>query len=99
MLLFCGEKDRIAVAVYIFLLFLVSSALAEIRGNFSLDVRYRYEFLHNFNKKFYGRHSLEGKSSDGFLLQRIRAGVDFFHGNLHLALWFQDSRALTVVFH
>ena len=58
------------------------------------DLRYRYEFQHNFNKKFYGSDPAEGKADDGFLLQRIRIGFKWEPTeNFQLSMGIQDSRA------
>ncbi|MCP4714909.1 MAG: alginate export family protein [Deltaproteobacteria bacterium] len=61
---------------------------------FGAGMRYRYEFQHNFNQKFYGGNPGAGKANDGFLLGRFRAGLDWYPTNkIHIALWGQHSEA------
>lgn len=74
---------------------IVSNAMASHK--IFADVRYRYEYLHNFNKKFYGSDPELGKADDGFLLQRIRLGFKWIPAkNLELSMGLQDSRAFGV---
>ncbi len=71
-------------------------ALPVWAGNFHLhyNVRFRYEFRDNFNKKFYGPNPPIGKTRDGFLLGRFRFGADWRPTKtIHIAFWMQDSRA------
>lgn len=58
-----------------------------------VNIRYRYEFQHNFNIKYYGKNPLKGEGSDGFLLQRVRAGGRWaLAPNVHVAVGIQDAR-------
>ncbi len=57
-----------------------------------VNIRYRYEFQHNFNIKYYGKNPLKGEGSDGFLLQRVRAGGRWaLAPNVHVAVGTQDA--------
>ncbi len=61
---------------------------------FGAGMRYRYEFQHNFNQKYYGDDPAEGTANDGFLLGRFRAGLDWHPTeHIHIALWGQHSDA------
>ena len=61
------------------------------------DIRYRWEYEHNFNQKFYGKNPPKGSSDDSFLLQRIRLTLDYNpNNNLHISAGLQDSRAYNV---
>ena len=54
------------------------------------NVRFRYEILDDFNLKYYGENSKQGKSDDGFLLGRFRLGMDYRPAkNIHIAVWGQ----------
>ncbi len=75
------------------LMVLSISGIASARLKFGYDVRYRYEFTDNFNKKFYGKNMAYGVSRDGFLLQRVRAGLDYRREHMAFSLWLQDARA------
>ena len=56
------------------------------------DIRLRYEFQNNFNKKSYGNKPIVGSKDDGFLLGRIRTGAIFnFSKNIELSLGLQHS--------
>ena len=73
------------------------SCAAYQKAGVNLDVRYRWEFQNNFNKKYYGKNPPQGSSDDGFLLQRIRLTSDLnLEENIHLSLGIQDSRAYGV---
>lgn len=72
----------------------VNTARAAADDNliFGMSLRFRYEFQDNFNQKYYGEDPGSGSSDDGFLLGRLRAGVDYKPSEkIHLALWMQDS--------
>ena len=59
---------------------------------FGLNTRFRYEFQDGFNQKYYGPNPPRGQSSDGFLLGRFRAGLDWYPTQkIHIALWGQHS--------
>jgi hypothetical protein len=59
---------------------------------FGANVRFRYEYQDNFNAKYYGDQPKRGESNDGFLLGRLRFGLDYCPNQIiHLALWMQDS--------
>lgn len=59
---------------------------------FSTHVRARYEFQNSFNQKFYGDNPGAGKANDGFLLGRLRMGLDWYPTkNIHVALWGQHA--------
>ena len=61
---------------------------------FGLNLRARYEFQDNFNQKYYGDHPAQGEANDGYLLGRLRAGLDWRPtDNIHLALWGQHADA------
>jgi len=88
-------KELILALLYLLLLTpLIGRAQAEhdpFHGY--VNVRYRYEFQHNFNFKHYGKNPLKGERSDGFLLQRVQAGGRWaFAPNIHVALGVQDAR-------
>ena len=60
---------------------------------FGTDIRLRYEFQDNFNQKYYGDHPKKGSADGGFLLGRLRAGLDYTPSDkIHMAVWMQDSR-------
>ena len=77
------------------LLTIVSTSIViaeEEKLTFGADIRFRGEYQDNFNQKYYGDNPANGSSSDSFLLGRFRAGFDYRpSGNLHFALWGQDS--------
>ena len=59
---------------------------------FGLNTRFRYEFQDGFNQKYYGPNPPRGQSSDGFLLGRFRAGLDWYPTEkIHLAVWGQHA--------
>lgn len=59
---------------------------------FGAGVRFRYEFQDGFNQKYYGPNPPRGQSSDGFLLGRFRAGLDWYPAQkVHIALWGQHA--------
>lgn len=59
---------------------------------FSANVRVRYEFLDNFNLKYYGDQPAKGEGTDGFLLGRFRLGMDYRPTeNIHVAVWGQHA--------
>ncbi len=61
---------------------------------FGAQLRARYEFQNSFNRKFYGDNPGAGKANDGFLLGRLRAGLDWYPTkNFHVALWGQYADA------
>ena len=63
------------------------------RLDLGLNVRFRYEYQNNFNIKSYGKDPVVGEQDDGFLIGRIRTGIDYyFSSKLHVSLWIQDSR-------
>ena len=95
------ETVKAGVAL-VFLFFIVfcspgMSCAAHQKVGINLDVRYRWEFQDNFNKKYYGKNPPQGSSDDGCLLQRIRLTSDLNPGkNIHFSLGIQDSRAYGV---
>lgn len=61
---------------------------------FGMNMRFRYEYQNNFNQKFYGDNPGRGSASDGFLLGRFRAGLDWRPTkNIHVSLWGQHADA------
>jgi len=61
---------------------------------FNTELRARYEFQNSFNQKFYGDNPGQGKANDGFLLGRLRAGLDWYPTDkIHVALWGQHAEA------
>jgi len=78
-----------------FILF-VFTGNADSQGNQALtvnaDLRLRYEFMDNFNKKFYGDDPPVGKGADGFLLGRFRLGIEWqLLQNLQVAVGIQHA--------
>ncbi len=70
----------------------IAQAAADDTLTFGMTMRFRYEFQDNFNQKYYGENPELGSADDGFLLGRIRAGLDYKPSEkIHLALWLQDS--------
>ncbi len=60
---------------------------------FGANVRFRYEFLDNFNLKYYGDQPAKGEASDGLLLGRFRLGMDYRPTeNIHVAVWGQHAQ-------
>ncbi len=56
------------------------------------DLRFRYEYQHNFNIKSYGDKPVIGSKNDGFLLGRVRTGLKFnLSKNIILSLGVQHS--------
>ncbi len=84
------------LAQIVLMLLLSSMALAgpvRIQG----EIRYRWEYQHHFNIKYYGKHPLKGKSNDGFLLQRARFMLGYkLNDHVYLSAGIQDSRAYDV---
>jgi hypothetical protein len=81
--------------IWAILFFAASSLYAAMPAKltFGTEIRYREEFLNNFNLAFYGPHPPKGKSHSEFLLQRVRSGFDYTPNNvIHIALWGQDAR-------
>ena len=79
--------------VLIAIILVLCASVSEAKQIFSFEERLRYEFVNNFNKKFYGSRPPVGKANDGFLLIRTRAGLDWYPSEkVHVALWIQDSR-------
>ncbi len=63
------------------------------------NIRFRYESMDNFNLKYYGEESKQGKSDDAFLLGRFRLGMDFFPTKkIHLAVWGQHAEVWNIGF-
>jgi hypothetical protein len=61
---------------------------------FHTQLRARYEFQNSFNQKFYGDNPRAGKANDGFLLGRLRVGLDWHPTDkIHVALWGQHADA------
>ncbi len=70
----------------------ITDVVAADSLEFGMSMRLRYEFQDNFNQKYYGENPGAGSSADGFLLGRLRAGLDYKPSDkMHLALWMQDS--------
>ncbi|MBW1766923.1 MAG: alginate export family protein [Deltaproteobacteria bacterium] len=66
---------------------------------FGMNIRLRYEHLENFNMKSYGENPAKGESNDGFLLNRMQAGFDYYPTeNIHMALWVQNSKSFDLAF-
>ncbi len=82
------------LAVLLILIADSSMALAEHRVKIKAGIRYRWEYQDRFNQKYYGADPPEGKTDNGFLLQRARFVIGFQpHGDIYLSAGLQDSRA------
>jgi len=61
---------------------------------FGAQFRLRYEFQDNFSQLYYGDDPVRGTAQDGFVLGRLRAGLDYQPTrDIHLALWMQSAEA------
>ncbi len=99
----CNIVKKICSVIFLMAMLLLCSSLLQAkqqsacetekkRLTFSSNLRLRYEFYDNFNQKYYGERPARGKTDDGFLLGRFRAGVDWYPTDkIHIALWGQHS--------
>jgi len=88
-------KELFFTVLCLFLLNPVTGMAQEGSDSFQgyVDIRYRYEYQHNFNIKFYGENPTKGEGNDGFLLQRVRTGGRWSVApNIHIAVGVQDAR-------
>lgn len=62
--------------------------------NLGINLRSRYEIQNNFNQKYYGDEPRYGNQNDGFVLGRLRAGIDWRPvPKVHISLWGQSNDA------
>ena len=74
-------------------------ASAENILTFGVNMRFRYEYMDNFNLKYYGDEPAKGKGTDGFLLGRLRMGMDYRPTkNIHVAVWGQHAQVWDIAF-
>lgn len=59
---------------------------------FGANIRFRYEYQDNFNQLYYGDDPAKGNARDGFVLGRLRTGLDYNPDpDIHLSLWMQNA--------